>query len=175
MNCPAQFTVKKLLYFPGYEISKSSSQWKQDEKKKSLKKQLMSLKNSRIPNEEEEDVDVDFVVSTKKRKVEAEEKVAAVLNYITIYPHTSDHHFHHQGEAAGLIEPLDERVREYFKKLVRGGVRRKADILSRAKEYVNVEMFKGLSNPDRLRRRFKPDPRTIHNIIACVRYLLFII
>ena len=64
MNCPAQFAVKKLLYFPGYEISKSSSQWKQDEKKKSLKKQLMSLKNSRIPNEEEDDVDVDVVVST---------------------------------------------------------------------------------------------------------------
>ena len=101
--------------------------------------------------------------------MEVEEKAAAVLNYITIYPHTSDHQFHHQGEAAWLIEPLDERVREYIKKLVRGGVRRKADILSRAKDYVNVEIFKGLSNPDHLRRRFKPDPRTIHNIIACVR------
>ena len=82
----------------------------------------------------------------------------------------SDHQFHHQGEAAGLIESLDERVCEYIKKLVRGGVRRKADLLSRAKEYVNVDIFKGLSNLDRLQRRFKPDPRTIHNIIACVRY-----
>ena len=168
MSCPAQFAVKKLLYFPGYEVAKSSSKWKQDEKKKSLKKKLMSLKNSIIPSEEEEDVD--FVVARKKRKVGVEEKVAAVLNYITIFPPMSDHQFHHQGEAAGLIEPLDERVREYIKKLVRGGVRRKADILSRTKEYVNEEIFQGLSNPDRLRRRFKPDPHTIRNIIACVRY-----
>ena len=113
---------------------------------------------------------VDFVVSRKKRKVGVEEKVAAVLNYVTIFPPMSDHQFHHQGEAAGLIEPLDERVREYIKKLVRGGVRRKADILSGTKEYVNEEIFQGLLNPDRLRRRFKPDPHTIRNIIACVRY-----
>ena len=156
MNCPAQFSVKKLLYFPGYEVSKSSSQWKQDKKKKSLKHKLMSLKNSSIPSEEE-DVGVDYVVSRKKRKVGVDEKVAAVLNYVTIFSPMSDHQFHHQGQAAGLIEPLDERVREYIKKLVRVGVRRKADILSRTKKYVNEEIFQGLLNPD-------------CNIIACVRY-----
>ena len=53
----------------------------------------------------------------------------------------SDHQFHHQDEAAGLVEPLDERMSEYIKKLVRGGVWRKADILSRTKEYVTKEIF----------------------------------
>ena len=74
MSCPAQFAVKKLLYFPGYEVSKSSSKWKQVEKKKSLKKKLMSSKNSSIPSEEE-DVGVDFVISRKKRKVGVEKKL----------------------------------------------------------------------------------------------------
>ena len=46
-----KFVVKKLLYFPCYEVSKLSSKWKQDEKKKSLKKKLMSLNNSSIPSE----------------------------------------------------------------------------------------------------------------------------
>ena len=36
--------------------------------------------------------------------------------------------------------------------------------------YVNEEIFQGLLNPDRLRKRFKPDTHTIRNIIACVRY-----
>ena len=81
-----------------------------------------------------------------------------------------DHKNHHQGLAAGLIEPLDDRVREFMKSLVRGGVRRKAEIMSRTLDYVNNEIFKGEPNPDRLRRRFKQDTQTVRNIVNGVRY-----
>ena len=44
-NCPAQFTVKKLLYFPDYEITPSSdTQYKRKEILRKFRKDLMALK-----------------------------------------------------------------------------------------------------------------------------------
>lgn len=89
-----------------------------------------------------------------------------VLNYITKFPAPSDHENHHQGLAAGLIEPLDDRVREYIKTLVRNGTRRKTEILSRTQEFVDNNIYSGQC---RLRGRFKPGRKTINNIIASVK------
>ena len=40
------------------------------------------------------------------------ENVVVSLEYITKFPLMTDHNFHHQVQAAGLIKPLDERVWE---------------------------------------------------------------
>ena len=81
-----------------------------------------------------------------------------VINYITKFPAPSDHENHHQGLAAGLIKPLDDRVREYIKTLVRNGTRRKTEILSCTQEFVYNNIYSGQC---RLRRRFKPGRKTI--------------
>ena len=90
-----------------------------------------------------------------------------VLNYLTKVPVQSDHQNHHQGIAAGLIEPLDPRVREHIKSLVRTGTRRKTEIMSRTMDYVNSSNF--FDGSCRLRRRFKPTSKMINNIIASVK------
>ena len=109
---------------------------------------------------------VDFKISKENKEAD----ITVILKYITIFPQLSDHQFHYQGQAAGLIEPIDERVRAHIKKLVRGGVRWKTVILSRTNEYVSNELFSAESVPCRLRRRFKPDAITIRNIIASDKY-----
>ena len=64
------------------------------------------------------DDDIDFV-APKKTKIGKQDEVSVRLIYVTKFPHLSSHKFHHLGQAAGIIEPLDERVREHIKKLVR--------------------------------------------------------
>ena len=135
MICPAQFTVKKLLYFPEIEISSSDTQYKREEVAKTLRQKLMKLK--KMPPKEIMDVEtednVDFIISKKKKK----EEILVVLKFVTNFPPLSNHQFHHEGQVASLIEPLDEKLRDHVKKIVRGGVRWKAEILSRTAEYVN--------------------------------------
>ena len=92
--------------------------------------------------------------------------VEVVLKYVVKFPTSFDHENHHQGIAAGLIEPLDDRVRDYIKSLVRDGIRRKTEIISRTTEFVSKNVFSGQC---RLRRRFKPNSKTINNIIASVK------
>ena len=164
LNCPAQFTVKKILYFPEFSIS-SDTKRKRLHAAKLLREGLMKAKNSHTSNGNFDD-DVDFVVGKMKPK---KKEIVVSLQFITKFPSMSDHQFHHQGQAAGLIEPLDEEVRDFVKKIVRGGVRRKAEILSRIADFVNNDLFAGEPNPDRLRRRFKPDAQTIRNLISSVK------
>ena len=81
--------------------------------------------------------DVDFTVNEKKVKYE---KVVVSLEYIRKFPLMTDHNFHCQVQAAGLIEPLDERVQENIKRIVCKEVRMKAEILSRMADFVGNEL-----------------------------------
>ena len=45
---------------------------------------------------------------------------------------SDNHRYHDTGEAAGLIEPLDERVGEFLKRLIRQGTKNAKELQRRA-------------------------------------------
>ena len=55
---------------------------------------------------------------------------------------------HHMGRAAGLVEPLDERVALYLKEIIRNGSRCVKELQSKASEFVRVKIFHGERPPD---------------------------
>ena len=77
--------------------------------------------------------------------------------------------YHNTGEAAFLIEPLDERISEYLKKIIRSGCRRPKELQSRADEFVREKIFSTENPPNILRRKFRPNRRKIRNIINSVK------
>ena len=81
--------------------------------------------------------------------------------YCVRIPFISDNHrYHNIGEAAGLIEPLDERVAEFLKPLIRQGTKNTKELQRRALEYVKESLFSGESHPSR---------QKIRNLVSSVR------
>ena len=76
---------------------------------------------------------------------------------------------HHMGQAAGLVEPLDERVALYLKEVIRNGCRRVKELQSRASEFVREKIFHGERPPESLRRRFNPNRKKVRNLITRVK------
>ena len=66
---------------------------------------------------------------------------------------------HHMDQAAGLVEPLDERVALYLKEIIRDGCRRVKELQSRTFEFVREKIFHGERPPESLRRRFNPNQK----------------
>ena len=73
------------------------------------------------------------------------------------------------GQAAGLVEPLDEKVALYLKEIIRNGCRRVKELQSRASEFVREKIFHGERPPESLRRRFNPNRKKVRNLIARVK------
>ena len=67
-----------------------------------------------------------------------------------------------------MAEPLDPRVTDFIKKLIRSGYRRVKELESRAMDFVTDILF-GVCSPDRYRGRFYPKRRKIRNLIAYVK------
>ena len=65
MDCPAQFSVKKVLYFPGYKLSGKETNRQQDDVKKRLKTALMNLK-ALIDSESTKMNEIDFSICDKE-------------------------------------------------------------------------------------------------------------
>ena len=57
------------------------------------------------------------------------------VDYVVKFPLT-DHNFHNVGLAGGLIEPLESRLVEHLKTLLRKGNRRVKDLQDRALDFV---------------------------------------
>ena len=76
---------------------------------------------------------------------------------------------HHMGQAAGLVEPLDERVALYLKEIIRNGCRRVKELQSRACEFVREKIFHKERPPESLRRRFNPNWKKVRNLITRVK------
>ena len=76
---------------------------------------------------------------------------------------------HHMGQAAGLVEPLDERVTLYLKEIIRNGCRRVKELQSRASEFVREKIFHGERPPESLRRRFNPNRKKVRYLITRVK------
>ena len=73
------------------------------------------------------------------------------------------------GQAAGLTEPLDERIVKYLKKLIRNGCRNSKDLQSRAAEFVPDKILFGEKHAGSLRCKFNPNRKKIKNLITSVK------
>ena len=91
------------------------------------------------------------------------------MQYLCKFPNPSLHKYHHVGEAAGISEPLDDRVAEYLKKQIRNDCRRTKELQSRARSFVNETLFAGEENPASYRRRFRPLRKKIKNLVTAVK------
>ena len=78
------------------------------------------------------------------------------------------HRYHIVGEAAWLIEPLDDRVSAYIRKSVKG-CRRPKELQSRAKEFVRNQIFFQENPPPSIRLRFYPNTRKEKNIVNSIK------
>ena len=58
------------------------------------------------------------------------------LQYLVNFPIEKGHKFHYTGEAASIIQPIDERVADYIKLQIREGCKTPKDIQSRVAHFV---------------------------------------
>ena len=79
------------------------------------------------------------------------------------------HKYHNMGEAAGLPEPLDERIVKYLKKIIRNECRNSEDLQSRAAEFLQDKIFFAEKHPVSLRRKFNPNRKKMNNLITSVK------
>ena len=152
MECPVTFQTKKILSFPEFSINKNTK-WNRTKTSKKLKEFLNGLNNLQ-PKADSGD---------KEFPTES-----ATLKYLIKLP-KQEHQYHRMGVAAGFIEPLDERVNNYLKGLVRSGCRRIKELQNRAKEFVVNTIFSGEKNSAMFRNRFCPSRRKLENIITIVK------
>lgn len=174
-GCPAQFSVKKIIVFPEYEIAKDSSDRHKRNTMKRLRSDLQKLKSSSLilANQVSPldgnaplgggggsplDLNAPSVLTNS---------LSCSLLYVTKFPALSDHKFHHTGIAAGIGEKTDKRVVEYIKKLAREGKRNKTEIDSLVTHFVKNDLqFDG---DIMLRARFLPSHSVVRNIIQSVK------
>ena len=89
--------------------------------------------------------------------------------YVRITFISYNHRYPNAGEAVRLIEPLDDRVAEFLKRLLRQGTENAKELQLRALEYVKEGLFPGESHPDATRRKFRSDRQKIRNLVSPVR------
>ena len=115
VDCPVALSIKKILTFRLFKIEKDNKR-RRTEAAKKIKSYLEEMK--------------------KLGKVVKSEEFKGKL-HLCQFPDPSAHQNHHTGQAAGISEPLDNRVVEYLKKQIREGCRRTKDLQSRAKLFVD--------------------------------------
>ena len=125
VDCPAALSVKKILTFPLFKIEKDTKRRRTKGAKK-IKSYLEKMK--------------------QLGKTAKNEEFKGKLQYLCQFPDPSAHQKHHTGLAAGISEPLDNRVVEYLKKQIREGSRRKKDLQNTAKLFVDQTILLG-KNP----------------------------
>ena len=74
------------------------------------------------------------------------------------------HKFHHTGEAAGIIEPLDPKLSDHLKSLILSGYNRPRDLQRRATEFVR-ENFPNDATMNPYRRRYFPSRMQVYVIL----------
>ena len=89
--------------------------------------------------------------------------------YVRITFISYNHRYPNAGKAVRLIEPLDDRVAEFLKRLLRQGTENAKELQMRALEYVKEGLFPGESHPDATRRKFRSDRQKIRNLVSPVR------
>ena len=67
------------------------------------------------------------------------------------------HFYHNTGKAAGIAEPLDLRVTDFIKKLIRSGCLQVKKLELRPMDFVTDVLFEGACSPHCYRERFYPE------------------
>ena len=109
LQCAVKFMVKKIMVFPDYKINKNTRS-KKDTISQMLRKKLKSLPDPK-----------------------SDSKQIGVIQYL--WQHPIDNHSNHYyiGQASGLNEPLDERVENYIKTIIKEGIIEDEEILTQDK------------------------------------------
>ena len=152
VDCPANFNVKKVLYFPQFQVERSTNKYERSKVRDKLLDALMQVKSSLLSD----------------GSGGGGEAVPLVQNlFLTKFPELTDHKNHFLGIAAGFSEKTDKRVVEYVKELARRGFRDKDEIDRHILMYVEEKL--NITCDLTLRRRFLPDHQKLRNIISAVR------
>ena len=91
------------------------------------------------------------------------------LQYLVIFPNEEGHKFHYTGEAASIIQPIDERFANYIRVQIREGCKTPKDIQCRVAYFVKENIFGGLRVKEAQRNKFIPSRKKIRNLILSVR------
>ena len=75
----------------------------------------------------------------------------------------------HQGQATGLVEPLDKRVALYLKEIIRKGCRRVKELQSKGSEFVREKVFHGERPPESLRSNSNTNWKKVRNLITRIK------
>ena len=144
MDCPVKFCVKKIFRFISYTVSTDT--------KNNREKLNIKLRN-----------DISCLREDKS------DHQYGVLQYLVYFPEESGHKFHYKGEAASIIQPVDEKVSEFVRKQIREGCRVAKDIQSRTEYFVKETLFGGQVTRDAAKNKFVPSRKKIRNLILSVR------
>lgn len=138
MNCPVQFSVKKLMIFLNIKIPKDTQHRRSDAANK-LKE---VLRTPNIPN----------------RVLEGK------LVYVLKFPSNSQHKYHLEGEeAALLLKTLDPKVEEFIRAEVRNGCLCNKDLESKTKLFVERNLLQDVAK-NRAFHEYFPSRQKIRNI-----------
>ena len=147
-DCPIKFVVKKIYRFCSYKLEKDS-----------IRNRRKVLRNIR---------DKEF-----RTKMITQESVnplgnVALVQYLVVMP--TGKHENHTGGHEVIIQPLDDRVKEFIISQIKLGNTRPKDIQIRVLEFVKESIFEGKNIPEFSRKMFCPTKKKISNIkIAVMR------
>ena len=147
-GCLVAFNTKKLFTYQRYKIP-ADTRYNRDKAAKSVKKFLSVLEQSKGQREKvlDEEYSLSYHIQLPKDK----------------------HCYHNTGKAAGIAEPLDLRVTDFIKILIRSGCHGVKELESRALDFVTDVLFEGVCSPDLYRGRFYPERRKVRNLISYVK------
>ena len=91
------------------------------------------------------------------------------MQYLVISLNEKRHKFHYTGEAASIIQPMNERVADYIRLQIREGCKTPKDIQCRVAYIVKENIFGGLRVKKAQRNKFIPSRKKIRNLILSVR------
>ena len=64
-----------------------------------------------------------------------------ILQYLVIFPNEKGHKIHYTGEAASIIQPIDESVAEYIRLQIREGCKTPKDTQCKVAYFVTENIF----------------------------------
>ena len=81
-----------------------------------------------------------------------------ILKYLVIFPNEKGQKFHYKGEAASIIQPIEERVADYIRLQTQGGCKTRKYIQQR------VAYFANQCKCGKIRTRITPNTDNFHAV-----------
>ena len=91
------------------------------------------------------------------------------MQYLVIFPNEKGHKIHYTGEAASIIQPIDESVAEYIRLQIREGCKTPKDIQCKVAYFVTENIFSWLRVKETQKNNFIPFTKKIYDLILSIR------